>query len=389
MSAVACGGSGATGASTGVSYASVAVSKGHTCALATDGSALCWGVNANGEGGHSGGGAASSPVPVTGGHHFSQVAVGQGHVCGLEAGAALCWGVNTSGELGNGGGPSTFVPTLVSGGLNLASIAAGGFVSCGLTQGGDAYCWGANTLGQLGNGSQSNSAVPVPVGGGRKFLSMAVGGEHVCAITTAHAAYCWGRDDQGQLGGDSASQQCGGIACATLPVAVLGGLSFEQITVGDAHSCGLTTAGSVFCWGQRYLGQLGDGTRSLVDYAPLPVGVASPQSFVSVSAGVSSTCATASGGAAFCWGLSGPWLGDTSTIPSLCHGTSCLPAPGLVEGGNQMRNVVTSGGHSCGLASSGLLYCWGYPVAGELGIGGFVPQAGVSLPTLVLGQASP
>ena len=49
-------------------------------------------------------------------------------------------------------------------------------------------------------------------------------------------------------------------------------LVFRYISAGSSHSCGVTTTNKLYCWGDNFLGQLGDGTRT---NHPLPTPVKS------------------------------------------------------------------------------------------------------------------
>lgn len=65
-------------------------------------------------------------------------------------------------------------------------------------------CWGYNAFGQLGNNSTTQRLVPVDVQGlASGVTSVAVGSLHTCAITTAGGLKCWGINDSGQLGNNS------------------------------------------------------------------------------------------------------------------------------------------------------------------------------------------
>src|SRR2546428_3389795 len=64
-------------------------------------------------------------------------------------------------------------------------------------------------------------------------------------------------------------------------------LTFATVSAGDSHTCGVTTEGAAYCWGDNSSGQLGDLTAAS---QPSPVLVAGGVSFAAVSAGYSHTC---------------------------------------------------------------------------------------------------
>ena len=120
--------------------------------------------------------------------------------------------------------------------------------TCGLTGSGAAYCWGNGAFGQLGHtGYTGNDPHPIPgaVTGGLTFSGLASGSHHTCGLTSAGAAYCWGDNSSGQLG-------YGPIWTSyATPAAASGGLSFSALAPGGLHTCGLTSAGAVHCWGDN------------------------------------------------------------------------------------------------------------------------------------------
>lgn len=101
-----------------------------------------------------------------------------------------------------------------------------------------------SNTGQLGNNSTTESHVPVAVGGlGSGVMGIASGYGHTCALTTADAVLCWGYNFYGQLGNNS-------NANSPVPVAVIGlGRGAVAIATGGLHTCALTTAGGELCWG--------------------------------------------------------------------------------------------------------------------------------------------
>jgi alpha-tubulin suppressor-like RCC1 family protein len=162
-----------------------------------------------------------------------------------------------------------------------------------------------------------------------------------------------------------------------------------EVSAGFAHTCALTTAGAVKCWGANEHGQLGDGST---DDSGLPVDVALPAPASAIAAGYVHTCALVSG-AVWCWGdnTSGA-LGDGTTVqrPSPVQVSGVSGATALAAGGGESAGVTTTFyGHTCALAS-GSLSCWGSNDAGQLGDGTFLERTApvaVALGSQV-GQAS-
>ena len=76
-------------------------------------------------------------------------------------------------------------------------------------------------------------------------------------------------------------------------------LLFESVSIGTAHSCGLSRGGEIYCWGSNGFGQLGDG-RTTSRSQPTRVAEGGP--FVAVSAGGYYSCAVSRTGIAYCWG---------------------------------------------------------------------------------------
>ena len=83
-----------------------------------------------------------------------------------------------------------------------------------------------------------------------------------CGSRRAVGASCWGSNNFGELGiGTTAGPEECLSDCSTRPVAISGGLTFTQLSAGQAFTCGVRGSGAAFCWGNNRWGQLGDGTR--------------------------------------------------------------------------------------------------------------------------------
>ena len=331
----------------------------HTCGLTTAGAVYCWGANFLGQLGDGNNGTdQDTPIRVLGGHTFASIATGFAHTCGIEtAGPAWCWGLNIAGQLGDGNpGNDTDIPVPVQGGHAFVSLVGGLGFTCGLTTEREALCWGVNDVGQLGDGNTgTDSPVPVAVLGGHRFASIAGGGQHTCGLTTEGGVYCWGDNGYGQLGDGKTGQD------SDVPVPIQGAHTFASVAAGSYHTCGLTTDAEAYCWGFNTSGQLGDG--NLDQDSDTPTAVQGGYRFASIVAGTLHTCGLTTGQEALCWG--------DNTTGELGDGTNGAErdVPGLVLGNQKFASLTAGSFHTCGVTIDRTAYCWGWNGWGQLGDG--------------------
>jgi alpha-tubulin suppressor-like RCC1 family protein len=319
--------------------------------------------------------AASGHAPGPLSHGVSAVSAGDNHSCAIERGKAFCWGDNSYGELGVGGIAQSAVPVAVDAsgvlaGKTLTHIAAGDGFTCALDSAGAAYCWGTNYAGALGNGSAvSSSSAPVAVdaGGvlaGKTLTQISASAFHACALDSAGSAYCWGYNYWGQLGDAT-------TASSSVPVAVdtggvLAGQTLTQISASYGSTCALDAAGAAFCWGDNAYGELGDGGTAS---SSVPVRVherrVPGRRFSQLTDGGFHACGLDAAGAAYCWGYNqSGQLGNGSIADS------SVPVPVNTSGalaGKTLSTVTGGWDYTCALDSAGQAFCWGFNLYGQLG----------------------
>jgi hypothetical protein len=256
---------------TGDTFTHVASRDDFNCAIDTSGRVFCWGY------GYAGNDAGfySGSYAYVGGLPSNALAVAPGFPVAcvlLTGGSVWCWGSNQYGAAvgNNDSGVDALLPAPVAGlSSGVTSLSLGGTHACAVTSGGGVMCWGSDTAGELGDGTNNYAPTPVPVSGlSSGVVSVAAGDYHTCALTTAGAVMCWGSNSNGELGNNKATGN------SSTPVAVSGLSSgVASIVSGGAFSCAVLTAGGMMCWGANYYGQLGDGTGT--DQAT-PVAVREP-----------------------------------------------------------------------------------------------------------------
>ena len=200
--------------------------------------------------------------------------------------------------------------------------------------------------------------------------TVGLGGGHSCALTPAGNVKCWGLSRFLGNGNDNTPKRL-------VPVDVLAtegdtGLldDIVQVSAGAEHSCALTSGGNVKCWGYANSGQLGNGNKANSKW---PVYVIEKDgssntldSIVQIAAGIVHTCALTTEGGVKCWGLGKEELG------SAVNTEATAPVVIMGEDGQPLTGVVQlAAGNSfnCAVTISGGVKCWGLGEKGQLGNG--------------------
>lgn len=152
----------------GVSFTKITTGWLYSCALSSTGIAYCWGSNSSGRLGSGQPTSDNALVPVSvvmpAGVAFTSIAASNTHTCALATnGVAYCWGDNAGtnqlatgpGGLGDGTIISRLVPTpvLMPIGVTFNTLSVGTSFGCGTSAAGVRYCWGNNSIGQRGDGT--------------------------------------------------------------------------------------------------------------------------------------------------------------------------------------------------------------------------------------------
>jgi alpha-tubulin suppressor-like RCC1 family protein len=349
-----------------VTGAPIATGLNHTCALTSASGVLCWGNNQYGQVGNgSTTTAVTSPANIIGFSlpAFVGLVAGANHTCALQTdGGASCWGRNSNGQLGNGitstNAYSAFRVTVI-GLSNAVALAAGLSHTCALQASGTVHCWGDNQYGQLGDATLTSSNTSVAVADLSDAVAIAAGDNHTCALESNGKVRCWGNNDFGQLGNGNTTGSSTGVTVANLNRMAV------ALTAGRRHTCVVLTDGSMQCWGQNTVGQLGnntitDSTRPTNVYFEVDTDL--PSLGVTLAAGYGHTCSLKANNNMRCWGDDKDFqLGYAN--PVFSYFSTPIPVSGLSDA----IAVAAGGKHTCALQANGTMSCWGSNSNGQLG----------------------
>jgi alpha-tubulin suppressor-like RCC1 family protein len=243
-------------------------------------------------------------------------------------------------------------------------FAVGEFSTCAVVRG-ITYCWGAKSnVATTFEPNPSRVDLPEPL------VQISAGEAHACGVSSAGRVYCWGDNAKAQLG--SSDPASTGPLRVSLPGRA------RSVACGAQHNCAILDDATLWCWGSNSESQLGTAERTLGAIVATPTQVGIANDYFQASGGQGHTCALRGRGALWCWGRnSSAQLGLGSFDP----GQATMP---LRAGSDEDWAALTSAQEgSCARKLDNRIFCWGNNGAGRVGAG---PE--ISLSPLAVGDGT-
>ena len=205
---------------TNSSFISISTGFHHTCGIIDNNDLYCWGYNDNGQIGIGDIDYMNYPIPQFVDSNVIAVSTGNNHVCALyESQTVKCWGANSEGQLGTGYMANEATPTAInlSSNISLISIESAYNANCAISEAFIPICWGANQFGQIGNYDENDirqeNPLPFwpsnPEFSNYTSIAISINGDMICQIMGQSAdnsthnhrdLYCHGQSYRGQMG---------------------------------------------------------------------------------------------------------------------------------------------------------------------------------------------
>ncbi len=308
------------------------------------------------------------------------IAPGGGVLVVKADGSVITWGRSANGALQ--------VPTPLSLPGRALRVAVGGsdiggFTGYAVLEDGSVVAWGSNDEGQLGNGTPGTnvalgtypkpSATPVTVTGLANVLEVTAGDKHALALTRDGTVWAWGRRDNGAVGdGDALPARSLRVLSAGAPVQVPLLRDIVHIASGRLHNLALTRDGHVLSWGMNRNGELGNGTRATGWTPTLIPGL---DHVVAIAAGNGGNDGGVSGalrddGTVWMWGTNNSSMIGNSVSPTQPDDEGTFHGvPEVVRGIAGAKQLSIGSGLAAVVLADGSLRMWGHNGYGEIGIG--------------------
>lgn len=331
----------------GKDWKTVTTGENDICGIKSDGYAHCFGYSTNGKFWNGGSDYSKEAVKIDS-NKWKNLSSGNGYKCGIKDNNTLhCWGLNDFGQIGNGEIGNKNAPSQIDDN-KWDDISAGWRYTCGIKDK-KLYCWGWNYAGQLGDGTEIRRQNPVKISG-EDWGKVSTFSGGTCAINENNKLYCWGtRKNYYSLLEESEPEN-------SFELEKVDDDEWKQVTKGQWYTCGIKTDNHIYCWGYNNYGQLGYENTDETD-TPHKLD---DNEWKSVHAGNNTTCGLNNDDLLFCWG----------NYLSECSENS---QDGSIRQISEIKWKVFDMNSEtlCGINEDDDLYCWGFTGSGELGIGEF------------------
>jgi|GEM_PF-6151109 len=209
-----------------------------------------------------------------------------------------------------------------------------------------------------GKALRPGASAPVAVTDAR----LSAGSSHTCVVQPDRTLWCWGGNGYGQLGD-------GTLETRSTPVRVGVEADWRAVSAGASYeygcrpgptggtTCAIRAGGRLFCWGDNFVGQLGDGT---FESRVVPTAVAPDKNWATVSVSAFQTCAVEAAGALSCWG-------GVAALPNTygCVQAAGPSSPRQVGTESDWSAVAVGTFGGCGLRRDGTLWCWSREISAD------------------------
>ena len=248
----------------------------------------------------------------------------------------------------------------------IAHITLGKAFGCILKNDGSVWCWGDNTNGQLGDGTNVARLAPTRVAlpSGVTAASVVSGEAHTCILSTEGTVWCWGLNGTYQLGvgTDDSNVPVNPVVQMTVQPMPSAPPTTVTVTVtalsaGGKHTCAVADK-LVYCWGENSDGECGLDPQANDD-VKTPALVTDLEGITALSIGDEFSCALKDDKSVWCWGANANGeLGNGSTVPTFKPEKASISSVAQIAAGDE---------HACSVKDDGSVFCWGYGQSGAIG----------------------
>lgn len=197
------------------------------------------------------------------------VSTGNRHTCAIDSMNRLwCVGLNDLGQLGTGNTTAQLRMVQITSLTSVKEVSCGADSTCAIDSNDDLWCWGSNHSGKLGiNSTAATSLTPQRVSSSLKFKKVSVGTHHACAIDSMNRPWCWGNNSAGILGNGTTTN-------SSIPTQVMGLAQAQEIIATEYPSatdlsrpdrtCATDMSSQLWCWGSNSFSQIAAGTQNVL-----------------------------------------------------------------------------------------------------------------------------